>query len=107
MDNTITESELSTARSVARKAASKWSLVEPEDLEQSLILWLYENKATVKRYQSDSEGPIKLLIALRRRANTICAKEQSERSGKALDSNAKYSIGQIGNNWKNDSGDYS
>lgn len=95
MDNFITETELSTARSVARKAASKWSLVEAEDLESALVLWLFENQKTVARYQSDPEGPIKLLVALRRRATQICAKEQSERSGTPLDFNARYSLQQI------------
>ena len=95
METIITEAELSTARAVARRAASKWSLVEKEDLESSLVLWLFENIKTVERYQKDSEGPAKLLVALRRRANQLCVKDQAERSGTPLDFNAKYSTQQI------------
>ena len=95
METIITEAELSTARAVARRAASKWSLVEKEDLESSLVLWLFENIKTVERYQRDSEGPAKLLVALRRRANQLCVKDQAERSGTPLDFNAKYSTQQI------------
>jgi hypothetical protein len=95
MENVITEAELSTAKAVARKAASKWSLVESDDLESSLVLWLFENKATVLRYQDDPDGPIKLLVALRRRANQLCVKDQAERSGTPLDFNARYSTSQI------------
>lgn len=95
MEQIITEAELTTARSVARKAASKWSLVEAEDLESSLVLWLFENKNTVARYQNDPEGPAKLLVALRRRANQLCVKDQVERSGTPLDYNASYSVQQI------------
>jgi RNA polymerase sigma factor (sigma-70 family) len=95
MENTITPSELITAKSIARRAASKWSLVEAEDLEQSLILWLYENRTTVQRYREDPEGPAKLFVALRRKANSLCVKDQAERSGTPLDFNAKYSLAQI------------
>lgn len=95
METVITASELTTARSVARRQASKWSLVEAEDLEQSLILWLYENRNAVERYRVDPEGPAKLLVALRRKANSICVKDQAERSGTPLDFNAKYSMQQI------------
>jgi DNA-directed RNA polymerase specialized sigma24 family protein len=95
MENVISESELSTARAVARRAASKWSLVESEDLESSLVLWLFENTKTVQRYQEDPDGPVKLLVALRRRANQLCVKDQAERSGTPLDFNARYSTSQI------------
>lgn len=95
METCITDNELSTARAVARKAASKWSLVEAEDLESALVLWLFENHKTVARYQADPDGPAKLLVALRRKATQLCAKEQAERSGTPLDFNAKYSIAQI------------
>lgn len=95
MEKIIRQSELTTAKSVARRAASKWSLVEAEDLEQSLILWLFENQATVERYQNDPEGPAKLLLAMRRKANQLCVKDQAERSGIPLDYYSKYSIGQI------------
>lgn len=91
----ITEKEIVTAKAVARKAASKWPLVESEDLQSELILWLYENAAMVQRFQEDEEGPIKLLIALRRRANQICVREQVQRSGTQLDHYSKYSIDQI------------
>lgn len=99
MNNTfeLTAGELTSIRYVAWKSASKWSLVEVDDLESELILWAYENRAAIIRYRSDSEGPAKLLVALRRRANQACVKEQAERSGMPLDYNMKYSIQQIEN----------
>ena len=89
------KSELSTAYAVARQIAKRWSLVEEEDLNSVLVLWLYENAKYVERYRADTEGPIKLFIALRRRANQHAVAEQATRAGMPLDFNSRYSIQQV------------
>lgn len=75
--------------------AGKWSLVDAEDLESVLLLWLYENSATVAKYRQETDGTVKLITALRRKAQAYCTAEQQERSGTPLDFNAKYSLQQI------------
>lgn len=89
------QGEINIARNLARRLASKWSLVDREDLEASLVLWLYENASTVSRYRSDQDGQIKLITAIRRHGNAYCTAEQQERSGTPLDYYSQYSIQQI------------
>jgi DNA-directed RNA polymerase specialized sigma24 family protein len=91
----ILPAEISIASNMASRFASKWSLVDKEDLKSVLVLWLYENAATVARYRSEPDGPIKLVTSMRRRAHAYCTSEQQERSGTPLDYNSRYSIEQI------------
>lgn len=91
----ILQGEINIARNLARRLSRKWSLVEFEDLQSMLVLWLYENQDTVSRYRSEIDGTIKLITALRRRANSFCTAEQQERSGTPLDFYSTYSIPQI------------
>lgn len=87
--------EIELARRIASWVGNKWSLVEVEDLQSELVLWLFENEDTVVRYRADHEGYRKLNTALRNHALKYCTKEQSERSGAFLDHDAKYSIAQV------------
>lgn len=87
--------EIELARKIAGWVGNKWSLVEVEDLQSELVLWLFENEITVNRYRADPEGYMKLNTALRKHALKYCAKEQSARSGALLDHDAKYSIAQV------------
>ena len=91
----ILQAEINIARNLAKRLSSKWSLVEFEDLEGVLILWLYENEKTVQRYRSEPDGVFKLITSMRRKANAFCTAEQQERSGTQLDSHSRYSIQQI------------
>jgi DNA-directed RNA polymerase specialized sigma24 family protein len=91
----ILQAEINIARNLAKRLSSKWSLVEFVDLESVLVLWLYENQDTVIRYRSEVDGTMKLITALRRRANSFCTAEQQERSGTPLDYYSSYSIPQI------------
>lgn len=91
----ILREEENIARNIARRSAGKWSLVDAEDLESELILWLYENIETVIRYRNELDGQMKLITALRRKAHGFCMAEQQERSGSPLDSGSKYSTQQI------------
>lgn len=91
----VTQAEVNVARNLARRMAGKWSLIDVEDLESVLLLWLYENAATVLKYRNEQDGTLKLVTALRRKAQAFCTAEQQERSGTPLDYNAKYSLQQI------------
>jgi RNA polymerase sigma factor (sigma-70 family) len=91
----IAEKEVALARRVARKIGSRWSAVEVEDLEQDLVLWLFENTDHVERYRTEEGGESKLYVALKRRASKLCAREQTVRSGAPLDVNSTYSIAQL------------
>ena len=91
----VTQAETNVARNLAKRMAGKWSLVDAEDLESVLLLWLYENSATVAKYRQEADGTVKLITALRRKAQAYCTAEQQERSGTPLDFNAKYSLQQI------------
>ena len=91
----IAEKELALARRIAHKIGSRWTAVEVEDLEQELILWLFENQGHVERYRTEEGGESKLYVALKRKASKQCAREQTIRSGAPLDVNATYSIAQI------------
>jgi len=91
----ILQGEINVARNLARRLSSKWSLVDFQDLESLLVLWLYENQDTVIRYRSEVDGTLKLITALRRKANSFCTAEQQERSGTPLDYYSRYSIQQI------------
>lgn len=91
----VTQAETNLAKNLARRVAGKWSLVEMEDLESVLLLWLYENAQIVARYRNDPDGTLKLITALKRKAVQYCTSEQQERSGALLDSGSRYSLSQI------------
>jgi DNA-directed RNA polymerase specialized sigma24 family protein len=91
----VTQAETNVAKNLARRMAGKWALVEMEDLESVLILWLYENAHVVSRYRQEPDGTLKLITALKRKAVQFCTSEQQERSGAALDSGSRYSLQQI------------
>lgn len=91
----IAEKEIALARRIARKVGSRWSAVDIEDLEQDLILWLFENKDHVIRYRDEEGGESKLYVALKRKASKLCAREQTVKNGAPLDVNSSYSVQQI------------
>lgn len=91
----INERELTLARKVAYRVASKWSMVDVEDLASELILWLFEHEATVARYRFEEFGEPKLFVALRRTASKYCVKEQESRTGAPLFDDDPYTIGQV------------
>lgn len=91
----IHDDEIDIAVNISKSAAAKWSLVEHQDLSQTLILWLYEHREIVERYRTEQLGRAKLITALKRHATQYCVKEQLERSGIPLDASYKYSMQQI------------
>ena len=91
----VHDDEIDIAVNISKSAAAKWSLVEYQDLSQTLILWLYEHREIVDRYRTEQLGRAKLITALKRHAIQYCVKEQLERSGIPLDAGYKYSMPQI------------
>lgn len=91
----INDRELSLARKVAYKTASKWSMVDVEDLASELILWLFEHEETVERYRAEEFGEPKLFVALRRRASKYCVREQEARTGSPLFDADPYTVEQV------------
>lgn len=91
----ITDREIALANNVARKAASKWSLVEAEDLASTLCLWMVEHASTVARYRTADGGDAHLFVALRRVATRYCVREQAARSGGPLIDDAQYTVDQV------------
>lgn len=83
------------AKSIAKSVSSKWRLVDAEDLESELLLWLFENMHYVDRYRDDPDGKPKLIASLSRYANQYCVKEQTARSGAPVDFDSRYTIEQI------------
>jgi DNA-directed RNA polymerase specialized sigma24 family protein len=94
-DERITEQEIKLAKYLAHKIGSQWALVETDDLESHLILWLLENQKYVTKYRHEEGGQSKLFAAMKRHAAKYSAQEQTIRSGRELDSGLKYSIAQI------------
>lgn len=76
MDNkvNILPEELELASKVASKFARKWRLVNVDDVEAHLFLWLVENYEYVKKYRDDDNNA-RLYVSLRREAARYCAKE--------------------------------
>lgn len=82
------------AQQVALMVASKWSLVDVQDVEAELFLWLVENEHHVDAYRvNDDVG--KLVVALKRHAIAFCVKEQTIRQGGALMETSDYSAEQV------------
>ena len=82
------------ATQVAQSVAAKWSLVEVDDVEAELLLWLVENEHHVRSYR-DGNMTGKLVLALKRHAIAYCVKEQTIRQGGALMETSDYSAEQV------------
>lgn len=77
MSNILPE-EINLAKTVARMIGRKWKLVEIDDLEAHLFLWLVENERYLERWR-ETEGDGQLFVSLRREAAKYCAKETKEK----------------------------
>jgi DNA-directed RNA polymerase specialized sigma24 family protein len=93
IDNTApTAEEIELAQNVARRIASKWKQVETEDVQQHLVLWLYENTTALARWRTEEGGQGKLYVSLRREASKYCAKETEETIGVSIDADNIYTV---------------
>jgi DNA-directed RNA polymerase specialized sigma24 family protein len=91
----ITSEEFDLARRVAYRVASKWPMVEMDDAQSELYLWLVEHADDVIRYRVEPGGEAKLFVALRRECGKYCAKETQARTGAPLDASLSYSKQQV------------
>jgi hypothetical protein len=93
--SSITPEEFDLARRVAFRVAGKWPMVEMDDAQSELYLWLVEHSSDVIRYRTEPGGEAKLFVALRRECGKYCAKETQARTGTPLDASLSYSKQQI------------
>ena len=78
-DNSVLPEEMKMASTVASSFASKWKLVEKDDLESQLFLWLVQNTRHLIKWREE-EGDGKLYVSLRREAAKYCRQETRHRA---------------------------
>ena len=81
---TLLNTEMTLESKVAHRIGSRWSMVETEDLESHLFLWMLENKNTLIRWRDEDGDNGKLYVSLRREAAKFCAKEHAARVGQPI-----------------------
>jgi len=79
------EHEIHLAKQIAWQVGRRWSMVNVEDLRQTLFLWLYEHPAVVERYRNNEHGRQQLALALKREALRVCTKETAARQGRNIE----------------------
>lgn len=93
--NRITEHEMKLAEKIGRRAASRWSAVDSDDVISHLYLWIVENYTVVSRWRTEEGGESKLFVSLRREAAKYCAKEQTIKVGRPLRANNFYTVAML------------
>jgi RNA polymerase sigma factor (sigma-70 family) len=88
----VTEGELKLAEKVAAKMASRWQVVETEELTSHLYLWLMENLTALKRWRGEDGGEGKLFVSLRREASKFCVTETEHRINRRINDNPAYPV---------------
>jgi RNA polymerase sigma factor (sigma-70 family) len=89
----ITQIEIETCDKVGRYYASKWKLVERDDLVSHLYLWCAERDATtLQRWRDEGSLGPKLYKSLKREAAAYCEKETSNKVGRDLHANNSYTL---------------
>lgn len=84
MTVTITPSEMRVAERIGRRAASRWTAADPDDVISHLYLWVCNNPGPVARWRTEEGGEGKLFVALRREAAKFCAHEQQVAVGRPI-----------------------
>jgi RNA polymerase sigma factor (sigma-70 family) len=77
--------ELTVAKQVARQVGNRWSLVDNEDVQQELLLWICEHPTQCERWRELENGKAVLATSLRRIAVKYCAKETATRQGRSME----------------------
>lgn len=91
----ILPEELKLASTVSKSFASKWKLIDVDDLESHLFLWLVENENNLIRWRND-EGDGRLYVSLRREASRYCSKETKHIANvDDIDNNNFYNIDMV------------
>lgn len=91
MSTTITNEEMRVAERVGRRAASRWTAADPDDVISQLYLWVVENPLPVQRWREEDGGEAKLFVTLRREAAKFCAREQQVQVGRPIRADNFYS----------------
>lgn len=93
--STITKQEMTLASKVAYSISRNWKLVEADDVEAHLFLWLVENERYLINWRKE-EGDGKLFVSLRREAAKYCASETKHKASiDNLQNNNVYNIDMI------------
>ncbi len=92
MSTTITNAEMRVAERVGRRAASRWTAADPDDVTSQLYLWIVENQVPVKRWREEPGGEAKLFVTLRREAAKFCAREQQVQVGRPIRQDNFYNV---------------
>lgn len=92
MSTKITPSEMRVAERVGRRAASRWTAADPDDVTSHLYLWICQNTAPVDRWRNEPGGEAKLFVALRREAAKFCAREQQVQVGRPIRADNFYTV---------------
>lgn len=79
-----TPDEMKSARAIAYRIGSKWALVDVEDVQSELYLWLVKHENKLVEWRADERGRGKLYVALKNQALKYCTKETATRSGQPL-----------------------
>lgn len=88
----LTKAEMEAAKNTAWRIGSKWSAVENEDLESTLLLWMLKHIVKVQKWREDPRGKGALYVTLKREALRYCTKETAARNGVPLDRGRFYSV---------------
>ena len=91
----VTDKELDIARAVGYRVAQSWQPMEIEDVQSSLVLWLFEHEGVVERYRDSEDGEKKLVFSLRREATRFCYKEKNARTGGTVGVELSYNLSQL------------
>ena len=76
IDNSFVEKHQPTVVKVARAASVRWNgIMDPDDIEQSLWMFIMERPSVSTYMESHSDGEI--VNALRRQADSICSEERA------------------------------
>jgi DNA-directed RNA polymerase specialized sigma subunit len=80
----FTEREYALAKTIAYKMASKWKLMDRDELHARLNYWLVVKHNTVERYRTEEGGEGKLYVALNREAAKQCQHETELITGEPM-----------------------
>ncbi len=92
------QEEISICEKVGKYYASRWKVVERDDLVSHLILWCAErDTTTLQRWRDEGSLSPKLYKSLKREAAHYCEKETSIKVGRDLHANNSYTLDIIKN----------
>jgi RNA polymerase sigma factor (sigma-70 family) len=89
----ITQVEIDICDKVGKYYASRWKLVERDDLVSHLYLWCAERDANqLQRWREEGSLEPKLYKSLKREAAHFCEKETTVKVGRDLHANNSYTL---------------